>query len=705
MQPNPKIQNCLQACADWGLIPTEFKQCMTWEEQVLWLFKFLNNTVIPAVNTDIANIESLAESFAELEAHVDEYFDNLDVQTEINNKLDQMVSDGTMASLLEQYVQPLINEQNQQISQLNTRFNEVSQRINNAFASAPTPVDSVEDMTDTTKVYLLTTTGHWFYYDADNSEWVDGGDYQSAIISEKSITPSEEAQFEGYNLRLHQYSTPDWTVNGVTINDAGVISNASQDNKAIRCRLIPNTFVTIKRSALTNTFKVGLANTKPVNGVTTDLINTNADLEYVTFYTGSYQWVIVQTSTSAESCTVDVIVENYDKIERTITAKNLMPFVPVPAETELYNPNLKVAGKGTKPDFNKYAYATDSSYRSYVFALVDDANYTIEQTGGDIFRVCLWFDMPKLRVDDSDTGSNSIVCRPAEVIIDSTSTFECTFNSGNYKYCTILYAKTPGASDATFSIKCDKETYELSKQWYSVQLDDNGAYIFNPEVNALADYWSLWSGRLAFGMNTEIAPVPVQMNSQLFVNGTIIAHNNSASTASSQLGYNRWGLHIYEGYARDNYSRMTILTDKHTGDFGDSKKDLEFYYYTGADHKESSYADVKIGSDVNKHSFVFNRDKMIAGGVIDCLYPIQIARINPETDLDDTYTTVANADNAYEAEGNADANIKCLKWIYLHNATNGAMFYDNARNKLVVKIGNEWCDVNTTPVQSGTYDF
>ena len=52
------INKCLQSCAEWGLIPTEFKSCMTWEEQVLWLQKFLCETVIPTFN---ANAEAYKE--------------------------------------------------------------------------------------------------------------------------------------------------------------------------------------------------------------------------------------------------------------------------------------------------------------------------------------------------------------------------------------------------------------------------------------------------------------------------------------------------------------------------------------------------------------------------------------------------------------------------------------------------------------------
>lgn len=87
------ISNCLQACADWGLIPTEFRQCMTWEEQVLWLSKFLQTEVIPKTNENILKTKEL-----------EEWFNNLDVQEEINNKLDEMAEDGTLEEIIGHYI-------------------------------------------------------------------------------------------------------------------------------------------------------------------------------------------------------------------------------------------------------------------------------------------------------------------------------------------------------------------------------------------------------------------------------------------------------------------------------------------------------------------------------------------------------------------------------------------------------------------------
>jgi hypothetical protein len=68
---------------------------------------------------------------------VDGYFENLDVQKEINAKLDSMVDDGTFIKL----ITPLISND-----------------------SYPKFVDNVNKMTDTKLVYVLSTNGHIYYY-------------------------------------------------------------------------------------------------------------------------------------------------------------------------------------------------------------------------------------------------------------------------------------------------------------------------------------------------------------------------------------------------------------------------------------------------------------------------------------------------------------------------------------------------------------
>lgn len=68
------------------------------------------NTVINSQNQVIDQVSALTDGFDELQSlvdnlqsYVDNYFENLDVQDEVNHKLDEMVEDGTFARLVEEY--------------------------------------------------------------------------------------------------------------------------------------------------------------------------------------------------------------------------------------------------------------------------------------------------------------------------------------------------------------------------------------------------------------------------------------------------------------------------------------------------------------------------------------------------------------------------------------------------------------------------
>ena len=63
------------------------------------------NKVINSQNGVIGEVARLSELFTELKSFVDNYFDNLDVQEEINNKLDAMAEDGTLQEIITAYIQ------------------------------------------------------------------------------------------------------------------------------------------------------------------------------------------------------------------------------------------------------------------------------------------------------------------------------------------------------------------------------------------------------------------------------------------------------------------------------------------------------------------------------------------------------------------------------------------------------------------------
>lgn len=108
--PSPEINiNTLKPftkfCISIGMIPSSYKESLTYEEQLLWFCNYLENTVIPAINNNGEAVTELQNLFIELKNYVDNYFTNLDVQEEINNKLDEMAEDGTLQEIITAYLQ------------------------------------------------------------------------------------------------------------------------------------------------------------------------------------------------------------------------------------------------------------------------------------------------------------------------------------------------------------------------------------------------------------------------------------------------------------------------------------------------------------------------------------------------------------------------------------------------------------------------
>lgn len=84
-------------CMTIGQLPTSYLESMSYYEMLLWFSKFLSEQVIPVVNNNSEVVE-------ELQSFVENYFEDLDVQEEINNKLDEMAESGQLADIIAQYL-------------------------------------------------------------------------------------------------------------------------------------------------------------------------------------------------------------------------------------------------------------------------------------------------------------------------------------------------------------------------------------------------------------------------------------------------------------------------------------------------------------------------------------------------------------------------------------------------------------------------
>ena len=99
-------------CALWKWLQTDVIDVINNNASVTELWRQELTTFENNVTDEIENFETemrsdfsdLNEAFETLKSWIDNYFDNLDVQEEINNKLDEMAEQGVLADIISQYL-------------------------------------------------------------------------------------------------------------------------------------------------------------------------------------------------------------------------------------------------------------------------------------------------------------------------------------------------------------------------------------------------------------------------------------------------------------------------------------------------------------------------------------------------------------------------------------------------------------------------
>ena len=182
---NVKILSPFVLCCQ-KVIPLAFDESMSYYECLCGLYNYIMSNLIPAINEN-------ADAVTELQNYVAHYFDNLDVQEEINNKLDEMAEDGTLENLIGQYIQLQTTYTYENIESMKTATN----LINGSFAK-------------TLGFYEKDDGGASYYYvrNITNSDVVDektiialnDENLIAILLKEKTMSPS---QFGAYGDGIH----------------------------------------------------------------------------------------------------------------------------------------------------------------------------------------------------------------------------------------------------------------------------------------------------------------------------------------------------------------------------------------------------------------------------------------------------------------------------------------------------------------------
>ena len=86
-------------------VPMVFDNSMSYYECLCALWKWMEDNLVGVINNNATVTEYYIQLTKDLKSYVENYFANLDVQEEINNKLDAMVEAGTLQEIITDYIQ------------------------------------------------------------------------------------------------------------------------------------------------------------------------------------------------------------------------------------------------------------------------------------------------------------------------------------------------------------------------------------------------------------------------------------------------------------------------------------------------------------------------------------------------------------------------------------------------------------------------
>ena len=122
------------------VLPLVYDDSLSYYELLCKVVDYLNKAMedVETLHGDVTNLHT---AYEELQSYVNNYFSTLDVQEEINNKLDTMSTDGTLETLIKNII---------------------------GDSGSPIVVDSITEMTNTTRLYILKESGELYYYNGSN---------------------------------------------------------------------------------------------------------------------------------------------------------------------------------------------------------------------------------------------------------------------------------------------------------------------------------------------------------------------------------------------------------------------------------------------------------------------------------------------------------------------------------------------------------
>lgn len=373
------------------------------------------NQLIRSVNEQNETIADYVQQFLDLKDYVEDYFDNLDVQQEINNKLDKMSQDGTLGALLAVQLAGIQADFNAELDrfedQTNTAISDLSARVDGAVSGAPIPVSSTSQMTDHSKIYLLTTDGYWYYW--NGSAWTQGNEYQSVAIADSSVTP-QKTTFAKRTSNLIDVRNANILTAYLNQETYKIQSSSSTRTVYIPCE--PNTVYMITRSLASGRFAAATTIDTPANDVSFTQYQNASSGTYITLTTNATaQYLCVFYYHSSHSTNSSEEALNDLCIIASSVNQGVIPSYVVEAKTINYNDSsvtpIKTSFHKTSsnifdytavpvenifPNGNTNELDASNAVRSAYIPCEPNTNYVVHRLAGKRFAVYTTADTPSV---------------------------------------------------------------------------------------------------------------------------------------------------------------------------------------------------------------------------------------------------------------------------------------------------------------------
>jgi hypothetical protein len=204
--------------------------------------------------------------------------------------------------------------------------------------------------------------------------------------------------------------------------------------------------------------------------------------------------------------------------------------------------------------------------------------------------------------------------------------------------------------------------------------------------------WNKWKLRgYNYGFNPALTPMYSTVNGILSTPYMVQVRGNE-----NEKNKKRWGYHVFEGYAKDDISRITMLVNKH---IEEEKPVAEMYYYGSVyGHSEPAYNWFRIGSDVRQHSYMFSRDKAIFYGSLQLSNVLTLGNIGKDN--------ISSVKPQGDDETNYKEDSKYVNLKELKESGDGTIFYDKDNHIVVIKIDGKWMKLAVEALPENIkYDF